>query len=120
MYFCCYCLHAFSKKESKQEHIQNCSRHEAQRIELPLKGQNDILEFREYEKTLKDIPFVIYADFETIVKKLDTCQPNPESSASIPVSKLEVCGFGYKVVCEDAQYTKPSVIYRGKDMRVEN
>ena len=114
MHFCCYCLHAFTKEESKQEHIKNCSRHEAQRIELPVEGRNDILEFQEYEKTLK-VPFAIYADFETLVTKVDTCQPDPDCSASTPVSKLEVCGFGYKVVCEDAQYTKPSVIYRGKD-----
>ena len=72
------------------------------------------MEFKEFEKTLK-VPFVIYADFETIVRKIHTCQPNPKSSASIPVTKLEVCGFGYKVVCEDEQYTKPSEIYRGED-----
>ena len=114
LYFCCFCLHAFTKETLMQEHIKYCSRHEAQRIELPIKGYNDILEFKEFEKTLK-VPFVIYADFETIVRKIHTCQPNPKSSASIPVTKLEVCGFGYKVVCEDEQYTKPSEIYRGED-----
>ena len=91
-----------------------CSRHGAHRIELPIRDKNDVLQFTDYEKTLK-VPFVIYADTETIVQKVDTCQPNPDRSASTPSTKLEVCGFGYKVVCEDERYTKPAVIYRGKD-----
>ncbi|XP_053380054.1 uncharacterized protein LOC123531918 [Mercenaria mercenaria] len=114
LYFCPYCLHGFRKETSLQEHQQYCSRHEAQRIELPIPGENDILEFKDYEKTLK-VPFVIYADFETINMKLHTCAPNHKHSAATPTTKLEVCGFGYKVVCEDDRYTKPSVIYRGED-----
>ena len=112
--FLLFLLHAFTKETLQQEHIKYCSRHEAKRIELPIQGRNDILQLKEFEKPLK-VPFVIYADFETIVTKLHTCQPNPKSSASIPLTKLEVCGFGYKIVCEDSQYTKPSVIYRGED-----
>lgn len=114
MYFCPYCLHGFWKENSLQEHQQYCSTHGAQRVELPIAGKNDILKFQDYEKTLK-VPFVIYADFETINRKLHTCAPNPKHSATTPTTKLEVCSFGYKVVCEDGQYTKPTVIYRGED-----
>ena len=114
VYFCPYCLHGFYRETSLQEHKIYCSRHGVQRIELPVKGENDLLEFRDFEKTLK-VPFVIYADLETIVRKLDTCQPNPDKSACTPLTKLDVCGFGYKVVCQDERYTKQSVIYRGKD-----
>ncbi|XP_052806652.1 uncharacterized protein LOC128235904 [Mya arenaria] len=114
MHFCSYCLHAFVKENLLVEHQQYCSPHGAQRVELPEVGQNDILEFKDYQKTLK-VPFVIYADFETVNRKLHTCAPNPKQSATTPTTKLEVCGFGYKVVCEDEQYTKPSVIYRGED-----
>jgi hypothetical protein len=114
MYFCSYCLHGFWKEKSLQEHEQFCSTHGAQRIELPVSGKNDILEFKDYEKTLK-VPFVIYADFETINRKLHTCAPNPKHSSTTATTKLEVCGFGYKVVCEDEKYTKPAVIYRGEN-----
>ncbi|MCG7869684.1 MAG: DNA polymerase, partial [Candidatus Thiodiazotropha taylori] len=114
MYFCPYCLHGFCKETSLQEHKMYCSRHGAQKIELPIRNKNDLLQFTDYEKTLK-VPFVIYADTETLIQKVHTCQPNPDRSASTPSTKLEVCGFGYKVVCENEQYTKPTVIYRGKD-----
>jgi hypothetical protein len=113
-YFCNYCLHGFTKETLLQEHVQYCSIHGAQKIEIPEKGKNDILEFRDYEKTLK-VPFVIYADFETINVNIQSCDTNPEISSSTPNFKLEVCGFGYKVVCSDDRYTKPSVIYRGPD-----
>ena len=36
-------------------------------------------------------------------------------STTTSTTRLEVCSFGYKVVCEDERYTKPVVIYRGKD-----
>ncbi|MCG7879165.1 MAG: C2H2-type zinc finger protein [Candidatus Thiodiazotropha endolucinida] len=114
MYFCPYCLHGFWKKISLQEHQMYCSRHGAQRIELPIKGENDVLQFTDYEKTLK-VPFTVFADLETINPRLSTCQPPVFRSASTPFAKLEVCGFGYKVVCEDERYTKPTVIYRGKE-----
>lgn len=114
LYFCPYCLHGFHKDTLLQEHKRYCSRHGAQRADLPVPGKTDHLEFTDYEKTLRT-PFVIYADFETINIKLQTCQPNPCKSATTSTTKLDVCGFGYKVVCEDERYTKPSVIYRGED-----
>ena len=58
---------------------------------------------------------MIYADFETISVKLHTCLPDPSKSFSSPISKLEVCGFAYKVVSEDNRYTKSTVVYHGKD-----
>lgn len=61
------------------------------------------------------VPFVIYVDFETINRKLHTCMPDPELSSTTATTKLELCGFGYKVVCEDDRYTKPIVTYRGED-----
>lgn len=30
-------------------------------------------------------------------------------------AKLDVCGFAYKVVCEDSKYSKPTVVYRDSD-----
>ncbi|XP_052767835.1 uncharacterized protein LOC128208317 [Mya arenaria] len=99
---------------SINEHQQLCARNGAQRVNLPTPGDNDILKFKDYEKTLK-VPFVIYADFETINKKLPTCASNPTRSSTTQNTKLEVCSFGYKVVCEDNRYTKPTVVYTGED-----
>ena len=37
---------------------------------MPEKGKNDILKFNNFHRKMK-VPFVIYADFETIIKKID-------------------------------------------------
>jgi hypothetical protein len=70
MYFCSYCLHRFNKEKYLKEHEQFCSEqfcstHGAQSVELPISSKNVMLEFKDDEKTLK-VPFLIYADFETI------------------------------------------------------
>ena len=113
-HFCHYCLHGFAKEETLQKHQVYCSSNGPQRVELPVPGENDILRFKDYEKTLK-VPFVIYADFETINRKLDTCQSDPNQSSTSQTTKLEACSFGYKVVCEDERYTKPTTIFRGEN-----
>jgi hypothetical protein len=111
--FCPYCLHAFSSEDLLIEHKSKCSVHGPQKIELPSEADN-ILKFTDYQKTLK-VPFVIYADFETINRPIHTCAPNPELSSTTPSTKLEVCSFSYKVVAEDERYTQHTVVYRGPD-----
>ena len=118
MYFCPYCLHGFVRQDLLHEHKTYCSSHGPQKVILPSNEKDAILKFKEYEKTLR-VPFVIYADFETVNVKLHTCMPNPEYSSTTPTAKLEVCGFAYKVVCEDSQYTKSTVVYRGPDAAVK-
>ena len=40
---------------------------------------NNFLEYNYGEKSLK-VPFIIYADLECLLKKIDTCQNNPKKS----------------------------------------
>ena len=45
-------------------------------------------------RTKKDkIAFVIYADFETILKKSSSCKNNPEMSHMTEINKRTACGF---------------------------
>ena len=38
-----------------------------------------ILEFNQYQQSDK-APFIIYADFECLIEKIDGCKNNPEHS----------------------------------------
>lgn len=58
---------------------------------------------------------MIYADFETLNVKVQTCAPNPELSHTTANKLLLPISFGYKVVCQNPKYTKPTVIYRGSN-----
>ena len=113
-FFCPYCLHGFNLDKLLKEHIVYCSTNEPQKVTLPDSGKNDMLEYKEFDKQLK-VPFVIYADFETLNTKLQTCIPNPSMSSTTQTTLLEPCSFAYKVVCINEKYTKPTVIFRGPD-----
>ena len=113
-HFCPYCLQSFNSKAKQDAHTSYCSSHGPQKVELPFEGQNDSLEFSDFEKEIK-VPFVIYADFECLNVKVHSCEPTPEHSHTTPKSLLKPISFGYKVVCQNPKYTKPTVIYRGAD-----
>ena len=62
------------------------------------------------------VPFVIYADFEAITKKLQGCRPNDDKSYTEAYQTHENCGYGYKVVCcYKDKYSKPIQTYRGEN-----
>ena len=45
-----------------------------------------ILEFNQYKKSYK-APFIIYADLECIIEKVDGCKNNPKNSLTTKVSE---------------------------------
>lgn len=113
-YFCPNCLHGFVSEKVLSNHKPYCFIHGPQKVELPISGKNDTLEFSDYEKQLR-IPFVIYADVECPNVKVEACASNPQQSHTTTTSLLQPISFGYKVVCQNPKYTKPAVIYRGTD-----
>ena len=62
------------------------------------------------------VPFIIYADFEAITKKVQGCKPKDDKSYSEAYQTHEDCGYGYKVVCcDDDTYSKPVQTFRGEN-----
>ena len=62
------------------------------------------------------VPFAIYADFEAITEKIDSCQPSDGQSYTRSYQSHKACGYGYKLVCRyDNTFSKPVEIYRGED-----
>ena len=51
-----------------------------------------MLEFNQYQKSDK-APFIMYADLECIIEKIDECKNNPENSTTAKVSKHIPSGF---------------------------
>ena len=92
-----------------------------QAINMPKQGEN-ILKFNNFHKQLP-VPFVIYADFEAITKKVQGCKQSEEMekdkdrrSYTETYQTHEDCGYGYKVICcYDDKYSKYTSIYRGEN-----
>ena len=93
-----------------------------QAIEMPAEGT--VTKFKSFRETVK-IPFVIYADMESILEKLTVSQEqtsdmqDSESQKQEKTEKLQkhsACSYGYKVVCcYDESMSKPFKMYRGLD-----
>ena len=121
-HFCMYCLQCFSSERILANHVNNClTINGAQAIDMPKQGEN-ILKFNNFHKQLP-VPFVIYADFEAIMKKVQGCEQSEEMkkdkdrrSYTEAYQTHEDCGYGYKVVCcYDDKYSKYTRIYRGEN-----
>ena len=77
MHYCRRCLNGFTSKDALSNHNEYCSKHDVQKIVMPDPGT--MLKFKNYYRSMR-VPFVIYADFESFIKPIDTCQPNPSGS----------------------------------------
>ena len=117
-----YCLQCFSSERILANHVNNClTINGAQAINMPKQCEN-ILKFNNFHKQLP-VPSVIYADFETITKKVQGCIQSEEMekdkdrrSYTKAYQTHEDCGYGYKVVCcYDDKYSKYTRIYRGEN-----
>ena len=119
-HFCMYCLQCFSSESILAKHTNNClTINGKQAINMPNKGEN-ILKFNNLHKQLP-VPFVIYADFEAITKKVQGCRQSKEMekekrSYTEAYQTHEDFGYGYKVVCcYKNKYSKPIQTYRGEN-----
>ena len=113
-HFCMHCLQGFSREDVLTEHIPNCiAINGEQAIKMPEEG--DEVFFKNHHKQLP-APFVIYADFEAITEKVDSCQPSDKKSYTEAHQKHTDCGYGYKVVCcYDDEFSKPVQVFRGEN-----
>ena len=57
---------------------------------IPIPSEDDnILEFNQYMKSDK-MPYIIYSDIESLIKKIDWCANNPENSLTAKSSEYIV------------------------------
>ena len=117
-HFCMHCLQCFSSQRVLVNHVNNClTINGNQAISMPKKGEN-ILRFNNFHKQLP-VPFVIYADFEAITKKVQGCKQSEEMeneknkrSYTEAYQTHEDCASAYKVICcYDDKYSKPIQMY---------
>ena len=113
-HFCERCLHGYSRRELLERHKPECKGllKSPTRTEMTKEGENKMT-FQNYHKQMK-VPYVVYADFECIVKKIATCEPDNKHSFTVKTEKHEPCGFSYMIVRSDGQTFGPYT-YRGED-----
>ena len=79
-----------------------------------LSEHTKILEFNQYQKFDK-APFVVYADLECIIEKIDGCKNNNENSSTTKVSEHIPSGFSMFTVSLFRSRENRYDVYRVKD-----
>ena len=110
----CFCksyLQQFSSKNVLTKHKEVCLSINGAKSGRLEKGT---IEFKNYFKQIP-VPFKIYADFECNLKSVESY----EGSYSKKYQDHVPCSFAYKLVCVDDEFTKPIVVFRGKNAAYE-
>ena len=113
-HFCKRCLYGYSRRELLERHKPECKGllKSPTKTEMPKKGDNKVA-LENFYKQMK-APYVVYANFECILRKINTCEPDNKLSFTIKTKKHEPCGFSYLIVRSDGQSFGPYT-YRGED-----
>ncbi|GBN22535.1 hypothetical protein AVEN_268168-1, partial [Araneus ventricosus] len=107
-HYCYRYLHRFAKVEILKDHLQYCNYHSPQHIKMPEKGENFIKFVNVHYQ--HPLPYIIYADFESLIVKEVHTSGNTEI-----VARHEACGYAYIIIGPDVRSVKPIAIYRGKN-----
>ena len=75
-FYCLNCFQSYRTKERLEKHDNVCKDYDFFNVKMPDENSK-ILKYNQGEKPLK-VPFIIYADLECLLEKLDTCNNNPE------------------------------------------
>ncbi|XP_022809736.1 uncharacterized protein LOC111346730 [Stylophora pistillata] len=103
-YICRRCLNYFGSQRLLDTHDALCRFHEAVREKMP--KADTYLSFKNHHKKM-DMPFVNYADFESIIKLLHSAQPNPEECYTEKKSQHIPVSFSYYLKCTfDDSYSR--------------
>ena len=110
--FCINCLQGFAEKKSRDEHYVYCRSNEAVRIEMP--NVKPVVKYSDGQYQFK-VPFMMYADFESILEPIQGVSNDPNASSTrrvnihTPSRWCVYCKFSYGDV------TNPLAQYRGPD-----
>jgi hypothetical protein len=115
-HFCLSCFHNCVSEELLAKHKETCSQvNGVQAVKLPKEGTQ--IKFKNYKNQLP-VPFVIYADFESLLaadkdRKMDE---DADESYTTRYQTHHACSFGLKrVCCYDDWYSGDYTSYIGSD-----
>ena len=93
-HICLNCFNGFNTPEALNKHKEYCYNNECVKILMPEPGS--FLRFKNFLHSEK-APFAIYADFESLIKGMDSCNPDPNKSYTKKYQKHEPISFNYYI-----------------------
>ena len=90
-FYCINCLHSYRTENRLKKHYNLRKNNDYCYVEMPTED-NKILKYNHGEKSMK-IPFIIYADLESLLEKMGTSHNNPEKSSTAKMNKDTPSGY---------------------------
>ena len=89
-FHCLNCFKSYTTENKLKKHKKVCETHDYCYVQMP--EEDKILKYNHREKSMK-VPFIIYADLESLFKKINTCHINPEKSSRTKITKHRYSGY---------------------------
>ncbi|XP_065653011.1 uncharacterized protein LOC136080322 [Hydra vulgaris] len=101
------CLLGYNSEESLSKHKLYCNTHGSVCNKLPNPGST--MQFIHHNRSMI-VPFIVYADFESFIKSINTCTPNPNESYTQRYQKHTPNSFCYYIKCFDESFYQSSPV----------
>ena len=98
-------MRGYNSEEALSKHWPYCKEHSCVRVELLKEGT--FMKFTNIERSMR-VPSVVYADFESFIKPINTCDPDEKQSFTKQYQKHTPSSFYYYIKCFD------DTVYKGK------
>ena len=112
-FYCLNCLHSFRAENKLKFHEKWCENKDFCGIVMPSEKDN-ILESNHYMKSDK-MPNIIYADTESLIKKIDGCANNLSHSSKTKIDEHIPCGYSTSTTWAFDHIENKHTLYGGKD-----
>ena len=112
-FYCLNCFRPYTTKNRLEKHKNVCENHDDCCVEMP-NEDNKILKCNQGEKPIK-APFIIYADFESLLEKISTCYDSPEKSSKTKINKHAPSGYSLFTHCSFDETKNKLECYSGKN-----
>ena len=112
-FYCLKCFQSYTTKRKLKKHKRVCKDYDFCDTMMPDKD-NKILKHNPGEKSLK-VPFIIYADLECLLQKINTCQNNPDKSYTEKKAEHIPSDYSLLTCCSFDKSKNERKYYRGED-----
>ena len=112
-FYCLNCLDSYRTISELKKHEKICKNHDFFHLKMPV-ADNNILESKPGKKSLKNV-FIINADLECLLLKMNTCNNNPNKSYATAKGLHKPSGNSLLTSCSFGKSENKQTYYRGKD-----
>ena len=111
-FYCLNCFHSYKTEKKLRKHERICSDHDFCHLKMPDEN-NKILKYIPGKKSLR-VPFIIYANLEFLLRKINTCLNNPDKSYTEKKAMHKPSGYSLATCCSFDKSKNENKYYRGK------